>query len=135
MLVGDKVGERRLHLVVLVVCFLALGAVATGCEETGRNLISEDQAVAIAEDFFTAHPSVIPSTTTPPGEPTISTACPGIVVTSAELEKTDAEGITGGRTRLVWIVRLGGSTAEGVISTTVFIDAETGEVLTGWMGP
>lgn len=132
---GGNVGKRTLGSVVLMVyACLALGMVAAGCEGTDADLISEEQAIAIAEDFFNAHPSVIPSTTTPPGGSTTSTVPLGVVVRSAVLEKTDAEGITGGRAMLVWVVRLGGSTAEGVISTTVFIDSESGEVLTGWLG-
>jgi len=65
---------------------------------------------------------------------TVSPPAPTVVVKSTELTHTAVPAVTGGRDMLVWIVRLGGSTPEGMVSAKVYIAANTGEVLTWVLG-
>ena len=96
--------------------------------------ISRDAAIQVAKDTIGDN-SQVPTTTAPAsGGSTTTTAPLGVLVVSAELTHTDAPGITGGRDMLVWIVKLGGSTATGGVSATVYVDALTGKTITWLVG-
>lgn len=97
--------------------------------------ISALEAIAIAKETIGTGDDVAVIPTTAPPEPTTLPASPtGVVVKSTELTHVDAPAVTGGRNELVWIVRLGGSTHEGIVSAKVYIAAHTGEVLTWVLG-
>lgn len=101
--------------------------------ETNRGSISQSEAIQIAKDYI-RDKSPVPTTadSVPVGETASTKAPTGVLVRSAELIQTSAPGITDGRDMLVWVVKLGGDTAKGEIRATVYISAETGEVLT-WL--
>ncbi len=121
-----------LHLVLVDPAAPGAGALEPTTNGTVQaEAISALEAIAIAKETIGTDDdaAVIPTTAAP--APVTSTAPPtGVVVKSTELTLVDAPAVTGGRDQLVWIVRLGGSTDEGIVSAKVYIAAHTGEVLT-----
>mgnify|MGYP000850631334 CR=1 FL=1 len=128
-------GVFRTVVASLAVVGLLAASVLSGCEQRSEGLISKEEAVAVAMQAFAERPAVIPSTTAPAGEAPTSTVPLGVVVDDADLIHCDAPGITGGEDMMVWTIHLGGSTSEGVVNARVYVDAETGELLTYWLGP
>ncbi|MBN1632412.1 MAG: hypothetical protein JW990_21855 [Thermoleophilia bacterium] len=127
--------SRAIGMSLAAIGFLVALTPAAGCERASADLISQEQAVAIAMEVFTAQPAVIPTTIASAGETTTSTVPLGIVVDDVELMRCDAPGITGGKDMMVWTVHLGGATSGGIASARVYIDAATGDVLVYWLGP
>lgn len=107
---------------------------------TARATVTEDQALATAKSALQSELNRLVTTTTATlsqastitsqsaPTTTTSTAPPSISVGTETLVHMNTVRITGGKDRLVWIIKLTTNTSPGT-SANVYVDASTGKVL------